>query len=46
MPLTPLMSCHTDDLGGAECQSAANIDPLSASKIDPFWHRESWPDAV
>jgi hypothetical protein len=24
---------------GAPCQSALNIDPLSASKIDPcFWH--------
>jgi len=29
-----------------ECQSAPKIDPLSASKIDPFWHHGSWPDAV
>ena len=28
------------------CQSAPNIDPQSAPKIDPFWHDGSWPDAV
>jgi len=28
------------------CQSARNLDPQSAPKIDPLWHDESWPDAV
>jgi hypothetical protein len=28
------------------CQSARNLAPQSAPKIDPLWHDESWPDAV
>ncbi|WP_306043429.1 MULTISPECIES: hypothetical protein [unclassified Mameliella] len=30
----------------AECQSARNLDPLSASKNDPVGAHGSWPDAV
>ena len=29
-----------------KCQSARNIDPLSACKIDPFRCRLSWPEAA
>ncbi|NNU82186.1 transposase [Halovulum dunhuangense] len=29
-----------------KCQSARNLDPLSASKNDPLGAHGSWPDAV
>ena len=41
-----LASCGQASDQNFACQSATNLDPLSASKNDPLERSGSWPDAV